>query len=72
MSLRDDIASDVDQIARSLCDFSRSFPQLTAKFVLKSPHFTLDPMTLKVYDSTLLASTFVRKDKLDVNNVQKL
>jgi hypothetical protein len=40
-------------------------PRLEAKFVRKSPHFTLDAMTLKVYDSVPLESMCVRKSKLE-------
>ena len=47
-------------------------PRLEAKFVRKSPHFTLNPMTPKVDDSVLLESMCVRKYKLDANDVQKL
>jgi len=47
-------------------------PRLEAKFVRKCPQFTLDPMTPKVYDSVPLESMFVRKCKLDANDVQKV
>jgi hypothetical protein len=47
-------------------------PRLEAKFVRKYPHFTLDAMTPKGYDSVPLESMFVRKYKLDANDVQKL
>jgi hypothetical protein len=55
----------------TFCDFSHSLSEAGGKVYPQKPDFTLDAMTPEASDLVPLEPLFVRKYKLDVNDVQK-